>query len=110
MENSVTGRLIEMTTRVAMTQTAKICIIIGIISIIIGIIVGIPRFTYKNNKLLMACIVFVVFGICMTLYGDSIPKQQQILACADGPVSLDAIASAYEIIDIDGSFITMIRK
>ena len=109
MQN-VTGRLIEMTTKMAMTQTAKTCIIIGIVSIIIGIIVGIPRFTFKNNKLLMASIVMVVFGICLALYGDSIPKQQQILACADGPVSLDAISAAYNILDIDGSFIIMTRR
>ena len=107
---SVTGRLIEMTTRMVTTPTARITIIIGIVSIALGIIVGIPRLMYKNNFLLLFCIVFVVFGLCMALYGDSIPKQQQILACADGPVSLDTISASYDIIDIDGSLITMVRR
>lgn len=107
----LTGHIIEMTTRMVRTQTATTCLYIGVAAMILGaLIAGFLIFAYKKRKWLTVSIFLAVFGLCMVLYGDSIPLQQQIYACADGPVSLEAISTTYDIQSIDGSFIIMVRR
>lgn len=57
--------------------------------------------------------VLVFLGIaCAVLFivGLNTPRVKEIRMCANGPISLEAIAARYEIVSVDGAEITVREK
>ena len=109
----ISGNLIQMTTRMVTTEWAEYCMIFGAILLAIGLFCGISMLREngrKNHKVVMSLITILVFGLAFILYGNSIPREQHILACANGPINLETLAGAYRIVDVDGSLITLMRR
>ena len=51
----------------------------------------------------IACVVLFIVGL-------NTPRVKEIRMCANGPISLEAIAARYEIVSVDGAEITVREK
>jgi NADH:ubiquinone oxidoreductase subunit 6 (subunit J) len=84
--------------------------------VILGAVLTIVSFTFfmidliqskRFKKQLIPYIVTLLLGAATMVYGLKIPKDKIISYCANGPVSIEQISAAYDIIEIDGKLIRL---
>ena len=52
-------------------------------------------------------LVAAVIGVTIALIGANQPRVKELMCCASGPVSLEEVATRYDIKDIDGKLLTL---
>lgn len=57
-----------------------------------------------------AFVGIAVVGAIMAMSGAKQPMQKVIYCCAQGPVNLQTVAAAYDIIEVDGAFIKIAER
>jgi hypothetical protein len=84
--------------------------------VILGLILAVSSFMFfmldliqskRFKKHLIPYIVTLLLGAATMVYGLRIPKDKIISYCANGPVSIEQISAAYDIIEIDGKLIRL---
>ena len=112
MTMEVQGSLIEMNVHKVMSVSAQRLVFLGIIAIVIFAALGSINECEQpdRRRRIIARWIFlfcITSGIGMTIIGCTMPEIREIAYCANGPVSIEHIASMYEIVDIDGKQITV---
>lgn len=112
MTMEVQGSLIEMNAHRVMSQTAQEMIFWGIVIIVLfAILTGLNETQQHDKRRRIKARLTIGFllciGIAMIAAGCEMPRIREITYCANGPVSIEHIASMYEIVDIDGKQITV---
>jgi lipid-A-disaccharide synthase-like uncharacterized protein len=107
--NNLSGSMIEMNVHMVSREYANLLVLIGAILAILSFIFFMIDLiqSKKFKKHLIPYIVTLLLGAATMVYGLKIPKDKIISYCANGPVSIEQISAAYDIIQIDGKLIRL---
>lgn len=107
--NSLTSSMIEMNVHMQSRGYANALVLLGgILAILSFISFMIDLIQSKRfKKQLIPYIVTILLGAATLIYGLKIPKDKIISYCANGPVSIEQISVAYDIVEIDGKLIRL---
>ena len=107
--DSLTGAMIEMNVHMQRRGYADAFILLGGILVILGFIFFMIDLIQSKRfkKQLIPYIVALLLGAATMFYGLNIPKDKIISYCANGPVSIEQISVAYDIVEIDGKLIRL---
>ena len=98
---TVTGRLIEMNSQMVVTDTAFTLIGVGL-ALAALFLIGAFAGWLNNAKRWWLCFIGVFVFAALVVVGFRMPRVKEIHACADGPISLELIASRYDVVEING--------
>lgn len=107
--NNLSGSMIELNVHMQSRGYADVFVILGAVLTIVSFtffmidLIQSKRF----KKQLIPYIVTLLLGAATMVYGLKIPKDKIISYCANGPVSIEQISAAYDIIEIDGKLIRL---
>lgn len=101
--------MIEMNVHMVSRESADAFVLLGGILVILGFIFFMIDLiqSKKFKKQLIPYIVALLLGAATMFYGLKIPKDKIISYCANGPVSIEQISIAYDIVEIDGKLIRL---
>lgn len=107
--DSLTGAMIEMNVHMQRRGYADALVLLGVILAILSFIFFMIDLIQSKRfkKQLIPYIVTILLGAATMVYGLKIPKDKIISYCANGPVSIEQISAAYDIIEIDGKLIKL---
>jgi NADH:ubiquinone oxidoreductase subunit 6 (subunit J) len=107
--DSFSGTMIEMNVHMQSCGHARVFVFLGAILMILSFILFMIDLIQSKRfkKQLIPYIVTLLLGAATMLYGLKIPKDRIISYCANGPVSIEQISAAYDIIEIDGKLIRL---
>lgn len=107
--SELTGSLIEMNAHMVMSEVARAMTIIGIFCgiICIAAIISYLDDPKKWAKLIIVLSVILVFCLGAAFWGYTMPREKIIMACANGPISIERISTAYDILQIDGKMLKL---
>lgn len=112
--NATTGGLIHMTAHMIRTQDAASLITGGlIIAAVCAILALCAALSKKDAHKWRWVAVFAgiaLVGAVMAVSGAKMPMRKVIYCCASGPVSLEQVATHYDIIEVDGAFLKIAEK
>ena len=100
------GELIQMNAHMIRTGIAEFFMGLGFMIAIIAVIAAFMVYGESRRGFIIA-VCTVGIGIGLMVYGVTKPKVKEIMACANGPVSLEQVAAVYDIVDIDGKMLTL---
>ena len=107
--NQLQGSMIELNVHMQSKGYADFMIFIGVLLVaitVVGFVLDLK--IYKKFKITMlGYLVTLVVGLGLLLFGLKIPKDKIISYCANGPVSIEQISVAYDIVEIDGKLIKL---
>lgn len=110
----ITGGLIRMNAHMIVREDARAMITFGIIFAVVctffAIATGVSRTQRHKRRYVAIFTAFVVVGVVITIIGANQPREKIIMACADGPVSLEQVATLYDIKDVDGKMLTLVER
>lgn len=102
----LTGGLIRMNVHMVVTADAKRAMIFGgvMLAIFTALLVYVILDTKSNNRIhkIGVCILFMALSIGALIIGANMPRAKEVRVCADGPISLEQVATVYDIKNIDG--------
>ena len=103
------GSLIQMNVHMVMTKPAEAMTIVGIILAIILTAVIISCFDdiKKWKKLIAILTVLVLLFAGVAYWGYTRPREKIIMACVNGPISMERISGVYDILEIDGKMMKL---
>lgn len=103
---TVVGELIQMNSKMVVTNTALGLIIVGV-SVAAGLALS-AFIGWLNEKKWwwMLAILATVF-VALAAAGCRMPRVKEIHACVNGPISLERISAVYDIVKIDGKELTL---
>ena len=101
MMGEMSGGLIEMNARMVMTDKAVTLLAVGIMLAVIFLIAGFMGWL-EGKKCWWVCFVGVVAFAAMAMAGYRMPRVKEIRACVSGPLSLEVVATRYDIVNVDG--------
>lgn len=97
----LTGGLIQMNAHMVRQSKYDVVIALGIVAAIIFVMLA--AFTVKDSKKAFAAwLVLAIVGAVVAIIAYNKPMVKEIHACASGPISLESVASVYDIVEIDG--------
>lgn len=107
--DSFSGTMIEMNVHMQSCGHARAFVILGAILAILSFILFMVDLIQSKRfkKQLIPYIVTLLLGAATMVYGLKIPKDKIISYCANGPISIEQISAAYDIIEIDGKLIRL---
>ena len=103
------GELIQMNAHMVMTDGVAIMISMGFVFVVVACIAAFINYGINKRGFIVA-VCAVGIGLGVIIYGITKPKVKGIMACANGPVSLEEVAAVYDIVDIDGKMLTLREK
>ena len=103
----LTGRLIEMNAHMVRTGDACGMMIIGMIIGITLVIFAVASYADCGWQFSVVLGAIAIIGFVVFFVGMNKPRVKEIKMCADGPVSIEQIATRYEIMKIDGKELTL---
>ena len=102
---SVVGGLIQMNAKVVMSDTAQFMVVCGAVFGALMLLAVAWAFDEKRRWWVWLVAALLFAGVAY--WGTRLPRQKVIHACVDGPVSLELIASRYDILKVDGKELTL---
>lgn len=107
--SELTGSLIEMNAHMVMSKVAEATMFLGIVlgTICIAAIIAFLEDRKKYTKLIIVLSVILVFCLGAAFWGYNMPREKIIMACANGPISIERISTAYDILQIDGKMLKL---
>lgn len=113
MNTTATG-LIHMTAHMIRTADAARLITAGIIIASVCAFLALCAALSKKGehkwRYVAAFAAIALTGAIMAASGARQPRQKVIYCCAQGPVNLQTVAAAYDIIEVDGAFIKIAER
>jgi len=103
---TVVGGLIQMNAHMVVTNTALGLIIVGVL-LATGLAISAFMWWLEAKKRWWMLAIFAVAFAALAVAGCRMPRVKEIHACVDGPVSLELIASRYDILKVDGKELTL---
>ena len=112
--NELTGGLIHMTAHMVVTESARGQMIAGAVAAVVfgllALIVGTGKNEGHKWRYFAAFLALALLGVTMIYSGNRAPRRKEIYCCASGPVSLEQVATRYDILEVDGSFIKLAER
>ena len=112
MMGELTGGLIQMNSHMVVSKFAQTMIITGSILFVVVALLALLCWPDTKNRLkhwvpFLVCLCIAAIAAGMVVYGAKMPRQKIIKACANGAISLETVSSRYDIIEVDGSELTL---
>ena len=102
---TVVGELIQMNSKMVLSDTAINVIGISVIFFVTFIIA--TAVAYGETKRLWILLLLTAVSAGGIAYGVCMPRIKEIRACVNGPISLERVNSVYDIVKIDGKEIVL---
>lgn len=100
--NELAGGLIQMNAHMVTKPGADAVMLIGGVLMVLCFVLAICAIVQPNKRAVVVFAVMAVFGAALYFGGRAVPKVKEIHACVSGPVSLEQVATVYNIVKIDG--------
>ena len=97
---TVVGELIQMNSKMVISDNAETVIVISVICFIAFAFVTVLAF--GESKWGWIPLVLAIISVGAIIFGINMPRVKEIHACVNGPLSLERIESVYDIVKIDG--------
>lgn len=98
--------LVQMNSRMVMTDTAANVTALGVLIAVICLLVALVGWLDGKRRWWIFGIAAVLFA-AMAVYGSRSPRIREIRACAVEPVSLERVAATYDIMEVNGKEIVL---
>lgn len=107
--DSLSGTMIELNVHMQSRGYANALAFLGVVFVVFSLIFFMVDLIQSKRfkKHLIPYIIMLLLGAASMFYGLKIPKDKIISYCANGPVSIEQISAAYDIIEIDGKLIRL---
>ena len=102
---TVVGELIQMNSKMVLSDSASLVIGISVICFIMFLIVTVT--TYVETKRWWIFLLLAVVSAGGIAHGICMPRVKEIRACVNGPISLERVNAVYDIMKIDGKEIVL---
>jgi uncharacterized membrane protein len=102
---TVMGELIQMNSKMVLSDSASLVIGISVICFIMFLIITVAA--YVETKRWWILLLLTAVSACGIAYGVCMPRIKEIHACVNGPISLERVSAVYDIVSIDGKEIVM---
>lgn len=99
--SEITGGLIQMNAHMIRLEKYEVIMAFGVVAAIIFAMLAIGMFAL-SKRWAIGFAVFVLVSVAVVIIAANKPRVKEIHACADGAVSLEMIATKYEIRSVDG--------
>ena len=113
MTEAMSG-LIQMTAHTRVTARAQMMITSGCIlaAVCVLLALGAALSKRQDNKprYVALFLFFALASAAMAVSGAQLPRQKVLYCCASGPVSLEAVATVYDIVGVDGKMLTLAER
>lgn len=103
----MTSGLIQMNVHLEVTPEATALICVGIAAAVVGLLLAVSMILYRDRRWAAIFGALAVAGAVMVVLGARMPRDRIISACADGPVSIEQVATVYDIIEVDGKLMRL---
>lgn len=100
--NELAGGLIQMNAHMVTKEAASAVMLIGGVVAVLCFVLAICAIVQPNKRAAIAFAVLALLGIGLYFGGRAVPKVKEVHACVNGPVSLEQVATVYDIVMIDG--------
>ena len=114
MSTEITGGLIRMTAHMEVTAGAHALIVAGAIVAglfgFLAICAAASRRTEHRRRYVLAFAVFALLGAALMIGGARQPREKILMCCADGPISLEQVATRYDIRQVDGKLLVLVER
>lgn len=103
------GSLIQMNVHMMMNKGAEAMFIVGIflgIACIVGILCYLDD-VKKWWKIIVTLTVLLCIFAGMSCWAFYMPREKIIMACVNGPISIERISGVYDILEIDGKMLKL---
>lgn len=108
------GGLIQMTAHMCVTAKAQSMITWGcVLAAVCAVLALCAALSKKQDLKLRYVALFLAIasaGAAIAVSGARQPRQKVLYCCASGPVSLEAVAAVYDIVDVDGKMLTLTER
>lgn len=109
--NETMGGLIQMTAHTRVTARAQMMItsgcILAAVCVLLALCAALSKRQDHVQRYVALFLFFALAGAAMAVSGANLPRQKVLYCCASGPVSLEAIAAKYDIIEVDGKLLML---
>lgn len=101
------GGLIEMNAHMVRLNSFEPMLAIGIVGVMVfGALLALAIFE-KSKAGIWGCSMLAIAFAVMIVTALRLPMKKEIHACVNGPVSLEQIATVYDIVEVDGKELTL---
>ena len=104
------GGLIRMTVHDVVRGYAAAMIWAGAIVAALGILLALVAASDKKIGRAACFAAVVAAAVLLMVAGTRQPRRREITCCASGPISLEAVAAVYDIIEVDGKLIRLAER
>lgn len=112
--NETMGGLIQMTAHSVVTSEARAMIVWGCVLAAVCAVLAVAAALSRKRRHRWRYVAFfaalAVAGAIVAGSGAGQPRQKLLYCCAEGPVSLEAIAAKYDIIEVDGKLLMLAER
>lgn len=98
---TVVGELIQMNSKMVVTNTALGLIVIGV-SVAAGLVFSALMGWLNAKKRWWMLVILAAAFAALAVAGCRMPRVKEIRACVNGPISLETVSAVYDIVRIDG--------
>ncbi len=113
MNTEMTG-LIRMTTHDVVRGYAHALIVVGLIvaalCLLLALCAALSKEEAHKRRYVAVFVGIALAGTVMAIVGARQPRQRILYCCASGPVSLEAVATRYDIIQVDGKLLKLAER
>lgn len=103
----LTNGLIQMNVHMVRLKRFEPMLAIGIVGVMVfGALLALAIFE-KSKAGIWGCSMLAIAFAVMIVMALRMPMKKEIRACVNGPVSLEQIATVYDIVKVDGKELTL---
>lgn len=102
--------LIQMNAHMVRTSTSSVMMSFGLIAAVAYFFMAMLMYSKCGWKFSGVLVLLGIACVVLFIVGLNTPRVKEIRMCANGPISLEAIAARYEIVSVDGAEITVREK
>lgn len=106
--------LIQMTVHTVTQPWARGLIVLGLIMAalcaLLAICAGLSKEKEQWTRAMVLFAAIALAGVVMAIVGAKQPRRRILYCCASGPVSLEAVAVKYDIIEVDGKLLKLAER
>lgn len=107
--SELSGSLIQMNAHAHLPDYAQTLVMLGILLGLVFIILLILELIFREKWTRTASLLLVLILLCTTAFyiGYTRPREKIIMACVNGPISIERISGVYDILEIDGKMLKL---
>lgn len=110
----LSGGLIQMTAHMEVTAGALRLMIAGAIVAVLfaflAICAAMSRKKEHKRRYVLAFAAFALLGVGMVIAGANAPREKVLQCCVSGPISLESVATRYDIRKVDGKLLVLVER